>query len=129
MNEVQQLVSFLTETLKQGLTVAQDKIPEFIQQTLAYGLFKARIGLGISFFMILFAIIALTYVIKKYPVKKSEWGYDFDITDWFAGFLLGFISVIFIIVSIITVSVCLSSLIQIKIAPMIYLIERVSMIR
>lgn len=129
MNELNQLVGFLTDTLKQGLTVAQDKIPEFVNQTLAYGLFKSWTGLGVSFFMILFAIIALIYVVKQYSVKKREWGYDFDIVDWGAGFSLVIISVIFIIVSIITVSVCLDSLIQIKIAPMIYLIERVSKIR
>jgi len=128
-NELNQLVGFLTDTLKQGLTFAQDKIPDFVNQVIAYGQFKAWMGLGVSFFMVLFSIVALRYVVKMYPIKKSEGGYCFDISDWDFGFLLIIISVIFIIASIIMIPMCINTLVQIKIAPMMYLMNIISAIR
>lgn len=130
-NELNQLVGFLTDTLKQGLTFAQDKIPDFVNQVIAYGQFKAWMGLGVSFFMVLFSIVALRYVVKMYPIKKSGSGYGdgFDLIDWGLGSFLVLISVIFIIASITTVSVCVATLVQIKIAPMIYLMNIISAIR
>ena len=32
MNDLNGLVSFLTETLKQGLSFAQDKVPAYVEQ-------------------------------------------------------------------------------------------------
>ena len=129
MNDLNGLVSFLTDTLKQGLTFAQDKIPDFVNQVIAYGQFKAWMGLGVSFFMVLFSIVALRYVVKIYPIKKSGGGYGFDLIDWGLGSFLVLISVAFIIASVMMIPMCINTLVQIKIAPMIYLMNIISAIR
>lgn len=131
MNELNQLVVFLTETLKQGLTVAQDKVPAYVEQVLAYGFIKNLVGLVVWVLLLTASIIALTKLLQVRSKVKAKYESDgnyssFDtIYDWScAGFTGIVISVMVTALSFLMIIVSITQLIKIKVAPIVYLIER-----
>lgn len=130
MNDLNGLVSFLTETLKQGLSFAQDKVPAYVEQVLEYGFFRNMIELSVWAVLFVVATIVFLYFLKNLLNTKKKWlkekhprdfdiSYDWDYELWWL-FASAGASMLFMFCAITTVT----QLVKIKVAPIVYLIER-----
>lgn len=130
MNDLNGLVSFLTETLKQGLSFAQDKVPAYVEQVLKYGFLTNMIELAVWVMFIMIALAVFLFLLKSVLKARKETiennhDRDFDINyDW--GGNLWWLpasagaSILFMICAVTTAT----QIVKIKVAPIVYLIER-----
>ena len=130
MNDLNGLVSFLTETLKQGLSFAQDKVPAYVEQVLKYGFLTNMIELAVWVVLFVVALAVFLILLKSLSKARKETiennhdrdfdiSYDWDYEPWWL-FASAGVSMLFMICAITTVI----QLVKIKIAPIVYLIER-----
>ena len=128
MESVRDLVIFLATTLKQGISVAQDNIPAYVEQVLRYGQVRSMVGLLVSIFFFIVSACALIWVKIGYDKKnadhfeKHRWNYD--IFDWKSGTVILFLSMLVMFICVISIGINTSILIKINTAPIVYLIQQ-----
>ena len=130
MGDLNGLVSFLTDTLKQGMSFAQNKVPAYVEQVLEYGFIRNLIELAV--WVVLFVVALAVFLILLKSVLKArketiennhdrdfDIYYDWDGKPWWL-FASAGVSMLFMICAIVTAT----QLVKIKVAPIVYLIER-----
>jgi hypothetical protein len=104
------ILSFIETSAKQGVAFAQEQTPELVQQLLAWKLAENTLEAIVSF-VAFFGIIA---ALRKFPVLYRD-------DDILPPGLMGWIFVFVILLLVFVAAV--SNVLQILIAPKIYLIE------
>ena len=128
MESVRDLVIFLATTLKQGISVAQDNIPAYVEQVLRYGQVRSMVGLLVSIIFFIVSVCALIWVKIGYDKENAEYSeeqfHSLDILDCpvYSGVLITSMLVMFICV--ISIGINISILIKINTAPIVYLIQQ-----
>ena len=131
-SNINELIVFLTETVKQGVMFTQQNIPLWVNEILQYGVFQAWFSIIVELFIIFAGVVVLLIVRKGYKVRaeedKKRWSgtYSFRLSDWETGLWLVVITTIVILIFFLMILVDIHTLIQISKAPMLYLLETIS---
>lgn len=116
---VAELVAFLVETLKQGVSFAQQQAPVWVKQMLTYGLISTTIdtiisgAVGVGLYVLL---------VRKYRGYKEEYG-DYD--NWPDGGVLMAVMAVIGTVCLVFALSGLTTIIKILTAPSLYLLQLV----
>jgi hypothetical protein len=132
-SNINELIVFLTETVKQGVMFTQQNIPVWVNEILQYGIFQAWFSIIVELFIIFTGVVVLLIVRKGYKVraeedKKQSWSgtYSFHLSDRENGLCLVVITTIVILIFFLMMLVDIHTLIQISKAPMLYLLKTIS---
>ena len=114
---VAELIAFLTETLKQGVSFAQEQLPVWVDQILRYGLVSSTINASIAF------VVVITWLVSFILVHRRSVQEGVSVLDWGVGFFISTFGTIIGIVSFIWFVTELILIVKISIAPSLYLLQ------
>lgn len=124
LKQILPIIEQTKEGIAKGIEIAQQQTPDLINQLLRWQFAKHLFWVILGFSMFLICLILIKIIIK---ISEKE---DFDFAEPSSSFIVAFIWVIIIglgtLLSLISYPYNVLTLIQIKIAPKIYLLEYIS---
>lgn len=131
-SNINELIVFLTETVKQGVMFTQQNIPVWVNEILQYGIFQAWFSIIVEVSIMLVGVIILFILKRGYKARdikdKQMYGNNsvFELTEWVGGLFTLIITIVIMFVFFLMILVDIHTLIQISKAPMLYLLETIS---
>lgn len=114
---VAELVAFLAETLKQGVSFAQEQLPVWVDQILRYGLVSSIFTVIVAVLILAACGIALH---KVFDAAKEE---GISVWDFGVGFFVALICPVLIAIFTVVLVGELLDIIKILTAPSLYLLQ------